>query len=113
MLSGKHIYIVGCEKMTKKFEKWEKLREKGKWNYILKYGVMIWGVGTAVFFSLIISFVMERETSFFLILLISLILFPLGGIAWGAFMWSFIERSYARNKTTEQVAESDAANRLP
>ena len=99
--------------MTKKFEKWEKLREKGKWNYILKYGVMMWGVGTAVLFSLIISFVIERETSFFLILPISLVLFPLGGIAWGAFMWSFIERSCARNKTTEQVAEGDTANCAP
>jgi len=29
--------------MRNKFENWEKLRAKGKWNYILKYGVLLWG----------------------------------------------------------------------
>jgi hypothetical protein len=33
-------------KMTNKLEKWEKLRAKGKWNCILLYGVLGWGVST-------------------------------------------------------------------
>jgi hypothetical protein len=28
--------------MTNKLEKWEMLRAKGKWNYILLYGVLGW-----------------------------------------------------------------------
>ncbi|MDD2710993.1 MAG: Cache 3/Cache 2 fusion domain-containing protein [Verrucomicrobiae bacterium] len=35
------------------FEKWRKLRGKGKWNFILIYGVL-WGIGSALLFSLII-----------------------------------------------------------
>ena len=44
--------------MRNKSEKWEKLRAKGKWNFILKYGVLLWGVGTAVLFSLFFPMVM-------------------------------------------------------
>jgi len=49
--------------MTEKFEKWGRIRVKGKWDFIIKYGFLLWGLGTAVLFSLVVSF-MQWEASF-------------------------------------------------
>ena len=83
--------------MKNRFEKWERTRLKGKWKFIFKYGVFFWGLGTAILFSLFFSMVL-KITSFLRILPIALVLFPLGGIVWGATMWYFTEKYYHKHK---------------
>ena len=84
--------------MNNRLAKWEKLREKGKWHYVLKYGILGWGVITAVLFSAIFSLVMggEGKASFFSVLSLSMVLFPVGGVAWGFFMNTPMERTRKR-----------------
>ncbi|MBN1796024.1 MAG: hypothetical protein JW804_05065 [Sedimentisphaerales bacterium] len=88
--------------MDSKFEKWAKIKEKGKADYIIKYGVLGWGVTTAILFSIVFSTIvsrMNKETSFLLTLLgLSLLVFPLGGIAWGYFMWNYMGKAYQKSK---------------
>ena len=99
--------------MRDKLEKWEKLRAKGKWNYILIYGVLGWGVGTGILVSLFFPLVTEAMGSkapFLPVFALSIVLFPLGGIAGGYFMWTFIEKAYEKLKISEQSA---GANRDP
>lgn len=93
--------------MRNKFEKWEKIRAKGKWNYILLDGVLGWGVSTAVLFSVIFPLI-DGKQSFLHVFALSIFLFPLGGIAWGYFMWMFIEKAYEKAKISEQPHASDA-----
>ena len=88
--------------MRNKIEKWEKLRAKGKWNFILKYGVLLWGVGTAVLFSLFFPMVMGGKKPSLPVFALSIVLFPIGGIAWGYFMWIFGENAYMKAKLSEQ-----------
>jgi hypothetical protein len=91
--------------MTNKFEKWEKLRAKGKWNYILLYGVLGWGVSTGILFSLIFPLGMAATGSsapFLPIFALSIVLFPLGGVAWGYSMWISQEKVYCEMKASER-----------
>jgi hypothetical protein len=94
--------------MRNKIEKWEKLRAKGKWNFILKYGVLLWGVGTAVLFSLFFPMVMGGKGQSSSVFALSIVLFPIGGIAWGYFMWMFSENAYMNAKLTEQRHAADS-----
>lgn len=97
--------------MTDKLEKWEKLRTKGKWNYILIYGVLGWGVGTGILFSLVFPLVMEAmgdKPPFLPVFAGSIVLFPLGGIAWAWFMWIYAEKVYWEAKGSEQPPASGA-----
>lgn len=92
--------------MQNRLAKWERLREKGKWNYILKFGVIGWGITSAVVFALVFSLL--THVSFWTVLPISLVLFPLGGIGWGYYMWSLSEKAYRKAITSEQGAAPDA-----
>lgn len=77
----------------------EKIISKGKWNYIIFHGVIGWGVTTAVLFSLLQSF--TGEANFLEVLGPSLLLFPLGGVGWGAFMWSNFNKQFSKLKDSE------------
>jgi cbb3-type cytochrome oxidase subunit 1 len=95
--------------MKTDFSKWERIRTKGRLRYIVIYGVLCYGIGTAVLFSIIFPLLMSwmsREVSFSRVLLLSLILFPLGGIAWGATMWYVMENKH--HKASEASAPPDA-----
>ncbi len=94
--------------MSNKLEKWEKLRAKGKWHFILIYGVLGWGVGTAALFSLIFPLVMGHKVPFLPVFASSIVLFPLGGIAWGYCMWILSEKAYAKARISEQMRAADA-----
>ena len=78
----------------------EKIISKGKWHYIFFHGVIGWGVSTAVLFSLIQAFI--KEIPFTETLALSFVLFPLGGIAWGALMWGYLTKSYDKAQNTEK-----------
>lgn len=94
--------------MRSKFEKWEKLRAKGEWDFILKYGVLLWGVGTAVLFSLFFPMAMGGKMPSLSVFALSIVLFPIGGIAWGHFMWIFGENAYMKAKLSEQRHAADS-----
>ncbi len=86
--------------MEQKFAKWEKLRVKGAWNFVLKYGVAGWGLTTALLFSALIYFAgRSAGASFARVLLPSLVIFPLFGLAWGWAMWALNEKAYLRAKS--------------
>jgi hypothetical protein len=71
--------------MSDKFAKWEKIRQKGKLNFIIKYGVLMWGIGSAILSAFICSII--GDNSFLSLLPIYLITFPIcGGIFFGYFM---------------------------
>lgn len=96
--------------MNNKLENWEKLRAKGKWNYILIYGVLGWGISAGILFSLIFPLVMGAKgsrVSFLPVLALSIVLFPLGGIAWACFMWIYAEKVYWEAKASKQEHEDD------
>ena len=55
------------------------------------------GLITAVLSSLFVSLVL-RDASFFVVLPISIVLFPIGGMAWGLVMWNYTEKLYNKQK---------------
>lgn len=67
-------------------------------QYVLRYGVLGWGVPTAVLFSLI-RFYLDGG-SFLAHLVPALILFPIGGIFFGRFMYRSLERKHAKAVAT-------------
>jgi hypothetical protein len=71
-------------------EKWAKLREQGRSRFVWLYGVLGWGVSTAILFSLW-NGIRDGWDGFFFKLIPALVLFPLGGYLWGRFMWWFLE----------------------
>lgn len=82
-------------------EKWEKLRAKGKKKFVIYNGILGWGVPTAILFSLAMTFLdsysVQIDKEFFKLLIISIILFPFGGIFWGLWVWAWSEKLYKAN----------------
>ena len=90
--------------MKYRLDRWEKTRSRGKWNYIFKYGVLFWGLGTAVLFSLIFS-MMLKMASFLKVLPIALVVFPICGIGCGAATWYWNEKVYQKLKNSQQTLQ--------
>ena len=67
-------------------------------QYVLRYGVLGWGVPTAVLFS-IIQYYMDGG-SLLVHLVPALILFLIGGIFFGRFMYRSLERKHAKAVAT-------------
>ncbi len=72
-------------------ESYDEMMEKGPLRFILLRGVQYWGVLTAVLYSALMGFFMSDQT-FLEVFSYAIWLFPLGGIAWGAFMWWWFKR---------------------
>ena len=64
----------------------------GRRRYILFHGVLGWGLLTALLFTGW-SFYSEESIST-VDVVIPFIVFPFGGIFWGAFMWSFLKKQH-------------------
>lgn len=77
--------------------RWLKTRAAGHWPFILKYGVLGWGVSVVAGITLLDWYRGEMGEDFLVTLAIRLPLFTLGGLAWGALMWAFLERYYRRD----------------
>ncbi|PZD97301.1 hypothetical protein DNH61_02805 [Paenibacillus sambharensis] len=81
-------------------KKWEKTRAKGLRKFVLFDGVLGWGIPTAFLYTLIVTF-MDRKALVFdgeilERLLIALVLFPIGGILYGIWVWKWTERNYRK-----------------
>jgi hypothetical protein len=83
-----------------KLDKLAKIRALGRKQFVLRYGVLGWGLSTAVAFAAVEGY-MHGFERFFGLLIPSLILFPLGGILWGRLMWMYFEwmRKRAMNES--------------
>jgi hypothetical protein len=83
-------------KNTKKINK---IIAMGRTKFILLYGMLFWGVSTAVIVSLIEYFTGQAFS--LLKLAIKLITFPIVGIGWGYAMWVYFQKQHEQNKTAE------------
>ena len=77
----------------KQFAKWAKTRKMGRERFIWLHGVLIWGISTAILWS-IFMMVSQGFNTLPLNLAIALILFPIGGYFWGILMWKLSEKKY-------------------
>ena len=70
----------------------EKLIAKGKWHYVIVHGVLGWGISTAFLATLIQTYIsgspfMEQIST-------ALVIYPIGGLALGSFMWMKANNQY-------------------
>jgi len=69
-------------------------------QYILRIGVLGWGVPVAILFSIIQGFQYGWD-GFLLRLIPALVLFPAGGILFGMLMWWTLQRKQVRAAATK------------
>jgi uncharacterized membrane protein len=65
-----------------------KIVAQGKWRFIFTYGVTAWGLSTAALYSMVMYFIYHWNA---LGIALSFVLFPIGGVVWGAIMWRRIK----------------------
>lgn len=73
-------------------EKKTKLTTLSRSQYVLRYGVLGWGIPTAILFALVQTY-RSGSDGFLTQLIPALILFPLGGILFGRMMWWMMEKA--------------------
>jgi hypothetical protein len=78
-----------------KEEKAAKLVKLGRSKFVLLYGVLLWGIPTGILFALVRGY-SDGWGTFLPQLILSLILFPLGGILYGRLMWKLLVRKVDR-----------------
>lgn len=67
-------------------------------QYVLRFGVLGWGVPTALLFAIIQCY--TQGGSFLSWLVPAIVLFPLGGVLWGHIMYRLNERKFGKAVTT-------------
>ncbi len=79
--------------------KFKKLYEKGKLNYIIKYGVFSWGVSVTILVRIIMGLTMYKTdlekvfgNLFAVDTIYTLITFSIFGAIWGRIMWWWLEK---------------------
>jgi hypothetical protein len=91
---------------------WSAIRAKGRKRYIILHGMLLWGVLTALLWSVAMS-LLEGWVRLPFYLIGGLIGFPIGGYAFGAWTWKRLERQYqewqARCKSTPTPVPASAA----
>lgn len=78
--------------------RWAKFSKLGRSQYVLRYGVLAWGVPVAILFVLLQGFLQGWTAAAFQAIP-ALVLFPLGGLFYGRIMWSLLERRYGGSST--------------
>jgi hypothetical protein len=73
-------------------EKLAATRKMGRETFVWRYGVLGWGVSTAILFAAWTGY-QQGWAAFLVQLPLALVLFPLTGILWGRCMWWYFERS--------------------
>lgn len=81
-----------------KHQGWARTLKMGQSEFVWKFGILGWGFPTAILWSLLISN-QQGSARLFVLLPIALILFPIGGFAFGRILWAFAE--FWHRRTTE------------
>jgi len=86
----------------KQLNKWRQIQAKGFKRFLWVNGFFGWGVPTTIGWSVAMSF-FQPGFNFGRSLVTALIVFPIGGLAWGWWVWRAHEKKYLaarRNRTT-------------
>jgi hypothetical protein len=75
-------------------EKLAKISQLGRTQYVLRFGVLGWGIPSAILFSVIQGYRFGWD-GFLVQLILALIIFPLGGILFGRLMWRLLVKKNA------------------
>jgi hypothetical protein len=75
--------------------KWSETRKIGKGQYILRFGVLFWGVSTGLSFLYLQHFVFEKPINIVSVVL-AMVLFPISGYFLGKFIWWMNEIQFRR-----------------
>jgi type II restriction/modification system DNA methylase subunit YeeA len=78
--------------------KWEKTKQRGRKEFLFRYGVFGWGLWSGVLFLIINEGMSINSFKFSFTTVLYIALFMVGGYIWGIFMWSWMERLYG-NRT--------------
>ncbi|GEL76478.1 hypothetical protein [Tenuibacillus multivorans] len=83
--------------------KWEQIQAKGKKNYVMKYGVLGWGLSTGILYFFILNLLTYGMTfsSYFsegwlLDFLIGIVIFMFAGVPFGLITWKMNNRNYQK-----------------
>ncbi|QLE86316.1 hypothetical protein FLM48_15290 [Shewanella sp. Scap07] len=76
-------------------DKWAVIRAKGKARFVMQHGVLYWGISTALMWSVIMHLI-EPTEPLWVRPAVALVLFPLGGIFFGHFVWRSSEAKFNR-----------------
>ncbi len=90
-------------------EKLKRIRAGGKARFIWFYGVMCFGLPCAILFAVAFQIVMHGFSlsifvadNFLTLLIVSLVLWPVGGYVWGVLMWKNFMGVLAKIEATEK-----------
>ena len=87
----------------KQFDKWQKMRMKGKRRFILINGLLSWGVPMFVVMTFVVNMPENAEMTFGLIAINALI-WTLGGLAFGYLTWTLSEKNYQKELKNRESA---------
>lgn len=78
----------------KQIQRLKRIIEKGKKHFVLYYGVLAWGLTTGIVFSIFQHVVGNVQT--FKTILVHAVIFSVGGVFWGLFLWRYINKQYQK-----------------
>ncbi len=84
--------------------RWERTRQIGRRKFVLYYGVLGWGLICGILYSFI-DLLLHKESFSWDGFMINLIVFPLGGIWMGNWLWKKTERGYGQYMKTAKEDE--------
>ncbi len=85
-----------------KIARLQKLIAKGKWHFVIVYGVLGWGISTALLVTLIQTSI--SSSSFIEQISTALVIYPVSGLAFGFVLWMMVNNQY--NKLVSSSNES-------
>jgi hypothetical protein len=80
---------------NKRWQEWEKVRMKGSRHFIWFNGVLIFGLGSAALFSVVVVGFNFLSPS---IIPIAFLIFPISGYFWGLIVWRLSESGFAKRR---------------
>ena len=98
-------------KAAKARQEWRKTREMGRFRFVLVKWVLVWGLTTAVLYSMVMAGM--NGTSFAHEFRLAVFTFPIGGIVAGLWMWHYMEKRYLTEKRQASSDEPKAAPTKP
>lgn len=81
--------------------RWERIRQVGRRRFVLYYGVLGMGLIGGLLYSLI-DLLYHHKPFSWEEFMIPLIVFPLGGICWGNWLWKRSESEYKKNAPAKE-----------